>query len=349
MIHRDRILAAINHEPIDRFPTDMWATTEINTKLLQYFNINSRLELYNILEIDGIFGVSPQYCGPSFVASDPEIWLDEWRMGYRKINYPTGVYDEQVVYPLAEACTIADLENFPWPSPDWYDYSSLLSQIKAFPDRAIECGYTAIFYLHNRLRGLELSLRDPLERPEFTHFLIAKLSDFFTEYHARCFEAAKGGIDLTQVTDDFGSQTGLLISPKLFDTFYREPILRAIDLAHSYRIKVFHHDDGDMRVLIPRLIEMGIAILNPIQWRCGNWDLAGLKSSFGQKLCFHGGVDNQLTMPFKSPNDVKHEVSWLKKTLGSDGTGLIIAPCHNIQANTPVENIIAMYDEAQLI
>jgi uroporphyrinogen decarboxylase len=80
------------------------------------------------------------------------------------------------------------------------------------------------------------------------------------------------------VTDDFGSQHGLLISPRIFEDFYRAPIQRAIDLAKSYRIIVFHHDDGDMRPLLPTLVNMGIEVLNPVQWRHGDWDWAALKA-----------------------------------------------------------------------
>jgi uroporphyrinogen decarboxylase len=197
------------------------------------------------------------------------------------------------------------------------------------------------------LRGLEQSLVDPLEKPEFTHFLIQKISGFFTEYHRRCFEAARGLAQLTQVTDDYGSQAGLLISPRLFDQFYREPVQRGIDLAKEYGLYVFHHDDGDMRRLLPRLVDMGIDLLNPIQWRCGNWDLSALKSEFGDKICFHSAVDNQYTLPFGTPEEVREEVRMLKRTLGRDGTGLIIAPCHNLQPVTPVENILALYEEAK--
>ena len=102
--------------------------------------------------------------------------------------YATGVYNEQVHYPLALAETIADLQAYRWPSPDWYDYAALPGLAAHYPGRAIECGYTAIFYWHNRLRGLEQSLMDPLLRPDFTHYLIERVSEFFTEYHRRCFE-----------------------------------------------------------------------------------------------------------------------------------------------------------------
>jgi uroporphyrinogen decarboxylase len=187
---------------------------------------------------------------------------------------------------------------------------------------------------------------DPLLRPEFTHYLIERVSEFFTEYHRRCFEALRGQMDMTQVTDDFGSQHGLLISERTFETFYRQPIQRAIDLAKAYGLLVFHHDDGDLRPLLPTLAEMGIDVLNPIQWRCGDWNLAALKASYGDRLCFHGGVDNQQTLPFGTPEDVRAQVARLVSTLGSDGTGFIVAPCHNLQANTPVENILSMYESA---
>jgi uroporphyrinogen decarboxylase len=350
---RQRILAAIRHQPLDRFPTDIWATQEVWEKLYRYFGITGRLPtdrlaLYDLLGVDGIIEIAPPYIGPTLPVRDG-IRYDEWQMGYRLQDYGSGAYDEQVVFPLAKAASLAELEDFPWPSPDWYDYAALPKMAAAYPDRAIGCGYTAVFFWHNRLRSLEQSLVDPLIHPEITEYLIQRVSDFFTAYHSRCFEALKGKIDLTQVTDDFGGQFGLLISPKLFDRFYRQPIQRAINLAKSYQVLVFHHDDGDCRPLIPRLVEMGIDVLNPIQWRCGNWDLRALKNEFGDRICFHSAVDNQHTLPFGTPEEVRREVRWLRETLGSDRTGLILGPCHNLQPITPVENIIALYQEAKAL
>jgi uroporphyrinogen decarboxylase len=368
MDHRQRILAAIRHQPVDRVPTDMWATREVQEKLFDHFDIgraqgpagngasllggelsrgaDAILELFERLDIDGIMGIAPPYVGPP-TRDDGDYHENEWGMGYRMQAYGTGAYDEQVRYPLAEAETIADLEAYRWPDPDWYDYSALPGLARRFAGRAIECGYTAVFYYHNLLRGLELSLMDPILRPDFTRHLVWHISDFFTEYHRRCFEAAGGLVDMTQVTDDFGSQFGLMISPRVFETYYRAPMQRAIDLAKSYGLIIFHHDDGDMRKLLPALVEMGIEVLNPIQWRCGNWDLAELKAEYGGRLCFHSAVDNQQTLPHGTPGDVRAEVKWLIGTLASDRTGFILGPCHNLQPVTPVENIIAMYQAAR--
>lgn len=345
MDHRARILAAIQHQPVDRLPTDIWATPEVWQKLMAHLRVQTPLEVYERLEIDGIFGIVPPYIGPR-PRVEEGYWENEWGMGHRPQAYGTGSYDEQVHYPLASAETIADLEAYCWPSPDWYDYAALPRVAARFTGRAVECGYTAVFFYHNLLRGLELSLMDPILRPEFTHHLIGRLSDFFHEYHRRCYEAGRGFIDITQVTDDYGSQHGLLISPRVFEEFYRRPVQRAIDLARSYGIHVFHHDDGDMRRLLPRLVEMGIEVLNPVQWRCGDWDLAALKAEFGEHLCFHGAVDNQATLPFGTADDVRAEVRRLIATLAGDGTGFIVGPCHNLQAVSPIENIIALYEAA---
>jgi uroporphyrinogen decarboxylase len=119
-----------------------------------------------------------------------------------------------------------------------------------------------------------------------------------------------------------------------------------IALAHEFGIKVMHHDDGSCRQFIPLLVEMGIDVLNPVQWRCPGMDMNELKAEFGRRLCFHGAVENQEILPFGTPDEVRAEVRHCMDALASDGTGYILAPCHNLQGITPVENVVAMYDEA---
>ena len=346
MNHRDRILAAVNHQPVDEFPTDIWAVPELWAKLEQHFDTQDRMEIYDHLGIDGIMFIGPEYIGPE--PKKEEVYFEnEWGFGYSLQEYQGGEYYEQTYFPLAEAETIDDLKAYQWPDPDWYDYDAIKKQAAKYSERAICSGYYCMFYYHNQLRGLEEFFMDPAIRPEFTRYLLDRLEEFFYEYHRRSFEAAADVIDLTQVTDDFGSQSSLLISPRTFDKVYRPYIQKAIDLAKSYDIQVFHHDDGDIRKLLPRLVEMGMDVLNPIQWRCGDWDLDWLKDEFGQDLCFHGGIDNQHTLPFGTADDVVEEVRRIKNTLGKNGTGLVIGPCHNIQAITPIENVIAMYKTAK--
>jgi uroporphyrinogen decarboxylase len=104
-----------------------------------------------------------------------------------------------------------------------------------------------------------------------------------------------------------------------------------------------HHDDGAIRPLIPELIEIGIDVLNPVQWRCKGMDREGLVRDFGKSLIFHGAVDNQHTLPFGTPEDVRAEVRENLRIF-REAKGYIVAPCHNLQPNTPTANILALYE-----
>ncbi|MDP6777239.1 MAG: uroporphyrinogen decarboxylase family protein [Candidatus Latescibacteria bacterium] len=345
MTARERVLAAMDRQPTDRVSTDIWATAEAWDKLVARFG--SREEALRQLHIDGIASVGAAYVGPPYPAAPQGETSDMWGIRTKPVEYEGGVYQEQSYNPLAEARKIDDLESYRWPGPDWFDYSGMREAAgQKSKLQAVECGYMAPFYQHNKLRGLEASLIDPLEDPEFTHHLLNRLCDFLYAYHERMFEACDGLIDVAQVTDDLGSQTGPLISLDVYREFYAPHHRRFTDLCHGFGIRVFHHDDGSMRAFLPDLVEMGIDVLNPVQWTCRDMDRAELKRDFGDRICFHGGVDNQRILPFGTEAEVREEVRHCIDTLASDGKGYILAPCHNIQAISPVENIVAMYEEA---
>jgi uroporphyrinogen decarboxylase len=345
MTSRERMLAAMRHQPYDRVPTDIWCTPEVTRKLEAHFGPG--VDWRAALHLDGMGGIHVPYIGPALPALPPGESADFWGMRRRRIDYGTGAYDEQYFHPLAACRTIDDLNRYAWPSADWFDYSTLAAQgARARQTQVVQCGYMAPLYYHNLLRGLEPSLMDPYDDPQFTHELVGRVSRFFLDYHRRVFAAAGGTIDVAQVTDDLGTQAGPLISLEVFRTFYRPPMQAMIDLCREFGITVMHHDDGAMRGFLPDLIEMGIQILNPIQWRCPGMEVEGLKQDFGGKLCFHGGIDNQETLPHGTPAQVRAEVRHMIDVLAADGTGYILAPCHNIQPVTPLENILALYDEA---
>jgi len=340
MNSRERILAAISHNVTDRIPSDYWATPEVTNKLMKHFNINSETELWDKLHIDKIANISPEYIGPSM-----EQDTDYWGVKYKPQEYNKGVYQEMICQPLANLNTIEEIEAYyTFPRADWFDFSNIVDKCKKFPDNAVMAGYMAPFYMYNNIRGLEQSLMDLVVNKELAHYIINRICEFLCKYHERLFEAGKGLIDITQVTDDFGTQKSLMISTGMFDEFFKPHYEKFIRLAKDFKIKVFHHDDGAIKPLIPRLIKLGIDILNPIQWRCHGMEIENLKRQFGKSLCFHGGIDNQQTLPFGSPNDVEKEVIQCMDILASDRTGYIVGPCHNIQPNTPIENIITMYN-----
>ena len=351
MNSKERVLSAINGKSLDRVPCDYWATQEVTDGLKKHFGIEEDLDLWEKLRIDKIIHLTPTplwvplsryYIGPPLPDNQ-----DVWRVKFKPMAYADGrgVYQEIYYHPLAEVETIEEVEtNYTFPQVDWFDFSHIKEECCKYPEYAIECGYASPFFIYNNIRGLEKSLMDLANNQEYAHYVIERICDFLYSFHQRLFEAGNGLIDIAEVTDDFGTQSGLMISIEMFDEFFKTHYQRLIRLAKDFGIKVFHHDDGAIRPLIPRLVKLGIEVLNPVQWRLPGMDPQELKKSFGETLCFHGGVDNQNTLPFGDPKDVEREIIHLLDTLASNGTGYILAPCHNIQPITPVSNIMTMYE-----
>lgn len=352
MTHRERVLAAIDRRPVDRLPTDYWGTPETTNALLAHYGVSEQMELWRKMEIDKIVGVTPEYVGPAFEYHPPGRWTNPfgyWGVKTREIPYSDGegVYYDICYSPIREMTSIDEIEaNYNWPSADWFDFSGVADACRAHPEYAVEAGYVSALYMYQNIRGVDQALMDFAADPDLAEYILERICAFLYEYNVRLFESGRGGIDITQVTDDFGMQSGLMISPDTFDRFFAKRMKRFIDLAHEADIRVFHHDDGAIMDLIPRLVELGIDVLNPIQWRLPGMDLDRI-ASFGDRIAFHGGIDNQEVLPFGTPQDVRDEVSRCVETLGRGGTGYVVAPCHNVQPNTPVENIVALYEAAR--
>ena len=177
---------------------------------------------------------------------------------------------------------------------------------------------------------------DLVENPEIVHYCLGKLFDLAYTNTLRIYEAIPGRVDISYVAEDIGGQDDLMFSPRHIRRFLFPGMKRMIDLVHSAGAYVFHHNDGNVTRILPDLIGPGIDVLNPIQWRCQGMEREGLKRDFGGRLVFHGGVDNQYTLPFGTVAEVRQEVRDNLRILGAGG-GYILAPCHNIQPITPVE------------
>lgn len=339
MTSKERWLAVLNREKPDRVPMDYWATGEATQKLMKYLNCENTQEMYERLHIDPVMSVGPRYVGPSPPESE-----DIYGCRYEKVNYGTGVYSECVYHPLAEYETLEEIKrNFQWPDPDWWDYSGIPDQLKGKEDYIIRGGGSEPFLIYKKLRGQELGTMDLILHPDIVHFCLDKLFDLAYENTRRIYEQIPGKVNLSYVAEDFGSQESLLFSPEQIREFFIPRMKRMIDLVHDAEAFVFHHSDGAIRKIIPDMIEAGIDILNPIQWRCKGMGREGLKRDFGNKVIFHGGMDNQYTLAYGSVEEVRQEVLDNLRILGKNG-GYILAPCHNIQAVSPPENIVAMYE-----
>jgi uroporphyrinogen decarboxylase len=341
MTSRERWLAVLRRAKPDRTPTDYWATEEAKDKLKSHLGCPDDDALYTRLHIDRKICVEPEYAGPKIPHG-----ADEFGCRFQDMDYGTGKYRECVFHPLAQYTSVGEIEkNYLWPSPDWYDFSRLREKIDGWERRPVQGGGSEPFLIYADLRGQEQALMDLMINPEIVHYCLDRLYALAYEKSRRLYETLPGRITHSYVAEDMGSQEDLIYSPAQIREFFLPWMKRMIDLAHNAGIFVFHHSDGAVRKIIPDMIEAGIDALNPLQWRCRGMDRQGLKRDFGDRLVFHGGVDNQKTLPFGSVDDVRAEVRENLEIFGQGG-GYILAPCHNIQAVSPAENVVAMYETA---
>lgn len=339
MTPRERWLAVLRRETPDRVPMDYWGTGEASENLMRHLGCATMDEVYGRLHIDAVAGVGPRYVGPP-----PPEGEDIWGVRHRQVHYETGVYSEPQNHPLEGFGSVDEIEaNYRWPSPEWWDYSDITRQAREAGERPIRGGGSEPFLLYCLLRGMEQAMMDLIENSDMVEYVLGKLFDLAYEQTARIYEQAPGKVMITYVAEDMGSQESLLYSPAQIKRFLLPGMKRMIDLAHGAGAYVFHHSDGAVRPIIPTMIEAGIDVLNPVQWRCKGMEREGLKRDFGDRLVFHGGVDNQYTLARGTVAEVRQEVEDNLRILG-EGGGYILAPCHNIQAVSPPENIVAMYE-----
>ena len=341
MTRRERWQAVFDREKPDRVPMDIWITGEAQDKLIKHLGVADQKEMLQRLHIDKLMRVAPPYAGPPLQPGETTFG---YGVIWQEVDYGTGKYLEQKVNPLAKYDSVEEIEaNYRWPSPDDYDYSDLPRQVAACGDHPIEIFGTEAFNYYRKIRGGQQAYMDLLLNPDIAHYCLDHLFEIGYQKAMRIFEAIPDRVMLTYVVEDFGCQQGLLFSRKQIHEFLVPGMKRMMDLAHEAGSYVYFHSDGACREVIPDMIDIGIDLLNPIQWRAKGMEREALKRDFGDKVVFHGGVDNQYTLPFGTVEEVRQEVVDNLRILGAGG-GYILAPCHNIQAVGPPENAVALYE-----
>ncbi|MCL6432517.1 MAG: uroporphyrinogen-III decarboxylase-like protein [Anaerolineae bacterium] len=339
MTPRERWLAVLTRHTPDRVPMDYWATPEFTDKLVRHLGCSSEREALEALHVDFVVSVHPRYVGPPL----PE-GTDMYGCRYRRVDYGTGSYDEVVYHPLAQYTSVEEIErSYTWPSVDWFDFGTIPEQLKGNERYPIRGGGSEPFLTYENLRGQEQAFIDLVLNPDIVHYCLDRLFSLAYEYTRRIYEQIPGQVTFSYVAEDMGGQTDLMFSPAQIHEFLLPRMKRMIDLVHEAGAFAFHHNDGNCRRIIPDMIEAGIDILNPIQWRAKGMERESLKRDFGDRLVFHGAMDNQYTLPFGTVEEVRQEVLDNLRILG-EGGGYILAPCHNIQPLTPPENVVAMYE-----
>ena len=356
----ERWQAVLERRAPDRVPMDWWGTDEAAANLISHLGCATLTDALQQLGVDFVVKVQPRFVGPdgsgcrpptgaSAGADDPRARHDPFGRLYRTVTHSGGSYEECVNAPLAGFSSVAEIEaSYRWPEPDWWEYGELVDQVAGLETHPVQGGGSEPFLIYKDLRGQEQAFIDLIEHPDLVRYCLEKLFDLAYEDTVRVFETLGDRVLLCYIAEDMGGQDNLLFSLAHIREFFLPGMRRMIDLAHSAGVYVFHHSDGAIRPVIPEMIAAGIDILNPIQWRCSGMDRAGLKADFGDRVIFHGAMDNQHTLPFCTPVEVEREVAENLALLGTRG-GYIPAPCHNLQGNTPPENVVTMYEAIRRI
>jgi uroporphyrinogen decarboxylase len=343
MTSRERWLAVLNRQKPDRLPTFLSATPEAFAKLAKHLGVHEYESVCKKLRIDPVLYVEPRYVGPPLPDHTTVFGAH-----FQDIFYDGGVYtglDGLIdFHPLAQYNSVQEIKDrYTWPTADWWDYTHLAKQVKGKEDWVIIGGGSEPFMDYKeQLRGSEQAFVDLYENPEMVHYALQKLYDLALEKTTRLYEAIPGHVLASWVAEDMGTQESMLYSPHHIREYFLPHMKRMISLVHEAGVWVFHHSDGAVREIIPDMITAGIDVLDPIQWRCPGMERAGLLRDFGNQVIFRGGIDNQYTLVFGSPDQVRQEVQENIQILGAAG-GYIPGPCHNIQVTSPVENIVALY------
>ncbi len=330
----------------DRVPCDYWGTGEITERLKRDLECNSDLALWRRLGVDKCVLLGARH--PRAKESDwhlPSLF-SLFGIETRNIAYGDGIgtYEEVVESPLRDAMTVGDLEDCPWPDPRDFDYAALRSEcLRYWPEYPVLGVAYEPFYLYCRLRGMQRAFEDIVANPEIVDALLDRIFSLFEAIVRNSIEVAGDCFDFVYVAEDLGTQESLLMSPRAIRRFILPRLQDMAKIAHAAGKLVFHHDDGAIRPMIPDLIRAGVDVLNPIQWRCKGMEREALAHDFGADLVFHGGIDNQQTLPFGTREDVRREVAENIRIFRR-GKGYVVAPCHNLQSNTSTENVLALYE-----
>ena len=357
MNSRDRVVGALERRKIDRVPLHLscGGPNSAIDALLSHFEVENDDDLRRAMNID-IRRVTPQYVGPdgrALVGSESGSDTVFGGTEYMKCDFDgsggvAGTYaDELGRRPFKHFITVKEVEAYDgWPATAWFDFSSLKEDCRRYRDFGVMCGgWSPILSRVFELFGMEKALTYFHDRPDLIHATIERVTDFYYEFYDAALRAADGGIQIIGFGDDFATQRDLLLSLAMWRAFCREPLARLFSLGKKHGVYVYFHSCGAVRKVLVDLVEIGLDILYPVQPKAWGMDHRELKAEYGPRLAFWGGIDVQQVLPFGTAEDVRRCVRERIEILGAGG-GYILSSSHNLLKAFPLENILAMYDEA---
>lgn len=355
MNSKERVRIALDHmrpERPDRVPIGFSSTPEAKEKLKNYLDIYDDGELLKRLGVDYRL-VSPEYIGPKDKNWGMGIYTpgkDIWGVERRTVKNPYGEYLEISKYPLENIKTIEELDKYPWPKIEWFNFDSIKNQLDKLEEEddywiRMEISGSVLGYAWY-MRGFDKFLLDMADNPILANKIMGKIYDFWVSITVETLLAANGRIDMVGLADDIGGQEGMLISPEMWREMIKPWYKKFFSCYHKYGVKILYHSCGSIGPIIGELAEIGVDVLNPLQFYAKGFpNKKELKEKYGKKLSFNGGMDIVRILPFGTVDEIKKETINIINILGKDG-GFILETSHGIQPDTPPKNIMAMYDTA---
>jgi uroporphyrinogen decarboxylase len=257
-------------------------------------------------------------------------------------------YGQPLSHPLAGA-TLKQIHDYPWPDPDWVDVSGLRAQASRYRGEYAILGGDWSPFWHDAidLMGMEELMIAMYDEPERVDALLEYLVGYYLGSSNRIFEEAADLTDIFFIGNDFGSQTGPLLGEGLFRRFMFQHLKSFADLGHRYGLKVMLHCCGGFEPLIPAMIEAGIDALQSLQPSVAGMDPAVLKARYGDRMVFNGCIDSHHVLIDDDPEKVREKTREIVRIM-QPGGGFICSASHDyILEETPVENVLAMFDTAK--
>ena len=346
MSSHERVSRALDHQSPDRVPFDFWVVPENWKKLQDFFGADSKDELLDILGVDCRI-LSPDYIGPEPETFDDGSFFSPWGSLRKIVRNEYSEYEEYAAFPLADFESVSDIEQWEkWPDSSYWDWKSLRTaadKANRMDKRHLRYDIGGIFESAWGLYGLDKFLMDLYLQPELPMAIMSCYTDIFISNFRAAMDTSGDLIDMVYTYDDVATQDGLLMSSDMWRRFILPFHQRLNKVIKEYDVKLIYHSCGAVMPLVEAFRdEMHIDVLNPLQPAAKDMDMAVIKERFGRDLSFHGGGDLQRTFPFGTVDEVAEEADFLCRTLGSNG-GYICTSAHYIQADVPLENILAFY------
>jgi len=262
-----------------------------------------------------------------------------WELDYR----PQNITGSAAVF--ADCEDAREVEDFPWPNPDYLDFTPAIAALKSSGEYYRASGmWCDFFHVVAAFFGMESYFVKMYTHPEVVDAVTAKICEFYLNANERYFAEAKNEMDGFFFGNDFGTQLDLLISPGLFDRFVMPWFARFTEQGHRHGYQVILHSCGAIHKVIDRLIEAKVDALHPLQARASDMDAATLARDFGGRIAFMGGIDTQDLLINGTPDQIRDDVRRVKSLLGPN---LVVSPSHEVLLpNIPVRNIVAMAEAA---